>query len=246
MIKSKREKTLQIKRVPTGVSRLDSLTEGGFENGSTNLLIGSSGTGKSILAVQFLKAGMDKGETCLYVTFEERKEEVYANMLEFGWNLEEYEKKGLFTFLEYTPEKVKVMLEEGGGSIETLVVKNKIARIAIDSITSFELLFEKELEKREAALSLFKMISAWGCTTLLTYEGNPLKESLDHKAMEFHSDSIILLYYLRNKTKRERYLEVLKMRGTKHAESIYKFTIEKKGIVIDKKPYEGKSLRRLY
>ena len=126
MIKSKREKTLQIKRVPTGVSRLDPLIEGGFENGSTNLLIGSSGTGKSIFATQFLKAGMDKGEKCLYVTFEERKEEVYANMLEFGWNLEEYEKKGLFTFLEYTPEKVKVMLEEGGGSIETLVVKTKL------------------------------------------------------------------------------------------------------------------------
>ena len=160
--------------------------------------------------------------------------------------IEEYEKKGLFTFLEYTPEKVKVMLEEGGGSIETVVVKNKIARIAIDSITSFELLFEKELEKREAALSLFKMISAWGCTTLLTYEGDPLKESLNHKAMEFHSDSIILLYYLRNKTKRERYLEVLKMRGTKHAENIYKFAIGKNGIVIDNKPYEGKSLGHLY
>src|SRR3989344_5633832 len=215
MIKQKKDKPLQIKRVPTGVSRLDPLIEGGFENGSTNLLIGSSGTGKSIFATQFLKAGMDNGEKCLYVTFEERKKEVYANMLEFGWNLEEYEKKGLFTFLEYTPEKVKVMLEE-------------------------------ELEKREAALSLFKMISAWGCTTLLTYEGDPLKESLNHKAMEFHSDSIILLYYLRNKTKRERYLEVLKMRGTKHAENIYKFAIGKNGIVIDNKPYEGKSLGHLY
>lgn len=233
------------KRVPTGVPGLDALIEGGLENRSTNLLIGSSGTGKSIFAIQFLKEGMDKGEKCLYVTFEERKEEVYANMLEFGWDLEEYENKGLFTFLQYAPEKVKVMLEEGGGAIESLVVKNKIARIVIDSITSFELLFDKQLEKRESALSLFKMISSWGCTTLLTYEGDPLKE-IDHKAMEFQSDSIILLYYLRSKAKRERYIEILKMRGTKHAENVYKFSIEEKGIEVDKKPYEGKSLRRLY
>ena len=245
MVKQEK-RVVKIKRVPTEISGLDPLIEGGFEEHSTNLLIGSSGTGKSIFATQFLKAGMDKGEKCLYVTFEERKDEVYNNMLEFGWDLEEYEKRGLLLFLEYTPEKVKVMLEEGGGSIETLVVKNKISRIVIDSITSFELLFEKELDKREAALSLFKMISSWGCTTLLTYESDPLKESVDHKEMEFHSDSIVLLYYLRNKTKRERYLEILKMRGTKHAENIYKFDIEKEGIVIDKKPYEGKSLKSLY
>jgi KaiC/GvpD/RAD55 family RecA-like ATPase len=240
-----KEKVVRDKRIPTGVSGLDTLIQGGFENRSTNLLIGSSGTGKSIFAIQFLKQGMDQGEKCLYVTFEERKEEVYANMLEFGWDLEEYEKKGLFLFLEYSPEKIRVMLEEGGGAIESLVVKNKITRIVIDSITSFELLFDKQLEKREAALSLFKMISAWGCTTVLTYEGDPLKE-LDHKALEFQSDSIILLYYLRSRSKRERYVEILKMRGTKHAENVYRFSIEDKGIEVDKKPYEGKSLKRLY
>jgi circadian clock protein KaiC len=243
---AQKERASRTKRIPTGVSGLDSLIEGGFENRSTNLLIGSSGTGKSIFAIQFLKAGMDQGEKCLYVTFEERKEEVYANMSEFGWDLEAYEKKGLFLFLEYAPEKIRVMLEEGGGAIESLVVKNKITRIVIDSITSFELLFDKQLEKREAALSLFKMISAWGCTTVLTYEGDPLKESVDHKALEFQSDSIILLYYLRSRSKRERYVEILKMRGTKHAENVYKFNIEKDGIEVDKKPYEGKSLKRLY
>jgi circadian clock protein KaiC len=243
---AQKEKVSRDKRIATGVAGLDSLIQGGFENRSTNLLIGSSGTGKSIFAMQFLKEGMDHGEKCLYVTFEERKEEVYANMLEFDWDLEAYEKKGLFLFLEYAPEKIRVMLEEGGGAIESLVVKNKITRIVIDSITSFELLFEKQLEKREAALSLFKMISAWGCTTLLTYEGDPLKESTEHKALEFQSDSIILLYYLRSRSKRERYIEILKMRGTKHAENVYKFSIENKGIEVDKKPYEGKSLKRLY
>lgn len=234
-------------RIKTGVSNLDNLTEGGFEKNSTNLVVGASGSGKSIFATQFLVEGMKKGEKCLYVTFEEKKFEVYANMLRFGWDLAEYEKKGLFVFLEYTPEKVRLMLEEGGGAIESIIVRNKISRLAIDSITSFALLFENELEKREAALALFNMIRNWNSTALLTYEGNPTRESSpshdsgpDNKAIEFESDSIILLYFIRVKDVRQRYIEILKMRGTEHSKSIYQFHIkDNEGILIEKEPKKG-------
>ena len=102
-------------RIATGIKNFDSLIEGGFEKNSTNLVVGSSGSGKTIFAVEFLIEGMKNGENCLYITFEERKDEFYANMLEFGWDLAKYEKEEKFFFLEYTPEKVKTMLEEGGG-----------------------------------------------------------------------------------------------------------------------------------
>lgn len=224
-------------RESTGIPNFDKLTEGGFEKNSTNMIVGGAGSGKSIFATQFLVEGMKKGEKCLYVTFEEKKERFYENMLDFGWDLAKYEERGLFTFLEYTPAKVKTMLEEGGGQIENLVVSNKIARIAIDSITSFALLFEDELEKREAALALFNMIREWSCTSLLTLEEEPEdNQKTTSKAMEFESDSIILLYFLREKEKRNRYLEILKMRGTKHAKGIYPFSIDKKGIQIGKAP----------
>src|SRR3989344_5161546 len=117
------------KRVPTGIPNFDELMEGGFERNSTNMIVGGSGSGKSIFAAQFLVEGMKHGEKCLYVTFEEKKEQFYKNMLEFGWDLEEYEKKKLFTFLEYTPVKVKTMLEEGGGAIETAIIRQGITRI---------------------------------------------------------------------------------------------------------------------
>ncbi len=227
-------------RIKTGIENLDRLTEGGFEKNSTNLLVGGSGSGKTILAIQFLMEGMKHGEKVLYVTFEEQKEEFYKNMLKLGLRLEEYEKKGLFMFLEYQPEKVKTMLEEGGGAIENTVVHNKVSRMAIDSITSFALLFDNELKKREAALTLFNMIANWNCTSLLTYEGDPLRdEGIDHKALEFEADSVILLYQVLSKGQRENYLEVLKMRGTKHATQIYRFTIGKNGIMLDKSPYKG-------
>lgn len=223
------------KRVPTGISNFDELMEGGFERNSTNMIVGGSGSGKSILATQFLVEGMKHGEKCLYVTFEEKKKQFYDNMLEFGWDLVEYERKGLFVFLEYTPIKVKTMLEEGGGTIESFVLSHKITRIVIDSITSFALLFEDELSRREAALSLFNMIKKWSCTSLLTSEEDSTEEKkLSSKSLEFESDSIILLYFVREKNQRQRYLEILKMRGTNHSKKIYKFSIGKNGIVIDK------------
>jgi len=245
--KIKKRKTIKskkisgVERVSTGVENFDKLIERGFEKNSTNLIVGGSGSGKSIFSVQFLIEGIKKGENCLYVTFEEKKEEFYNNMLNFGWDLAELEKQGKFIFLEYTPEKVKTMLEEGGGSIESIVLTKKIKRMVIDSITSFELLFEQDIEKREAALELFSMLRKWNCTSLLTYEENPSGDKkVSARTLEFEVDSIILLYFIREKKERERYIEVLKMRGTKHSLKIYPLHIEKKGVVIGKKPFTGK------
>ncbi len=235
--KNKISKRISSKVVPTGIENLDRLIEGGFKEKSTNLVVGGSGSGKSIFVTQFLINGMKKRESTLYVTFEEQKIEFYSNMKKLGWDLEDYENKELFTFLEYTPEKVKTMLEEGGGAIENIILKRKVTRVVIDSISSFALLFENELEKREAALTLFKMISKWNCTSLLTLEEDPTKEEpLSTKSIEFESDSIIFLYFVRNKKERERYIEIIKMRGTNHSRNIYKFKIGKSGIVLDKKP----------
>ncbi len=223
-------------RVVTGIKNFDRLIQGGFEKNSTNMIVGGAGSGKSIFATQFLIEGLKKGEKCLYVTFEEKKERFYKNMLDFGWDLEAYEKRSLFIFLEYTPAKVKTMLEEGGGQIENIVVTNKVSRIAIDSITSFALLFEDELARREAALGLFNMIRDWSCTSLLTLEEEPAEDKkATSRALEFESDSIILLYYVMEKKSRERYVEVLKMRGTKHLTGVFPFDIGKKGFVVNRR-----------
>lgn len=235
------EETLSQKKVSSGIPNFDTLIEGGFEKNSTNLVIGSPGGGKTVFAMQFLVEGMKKGERCLYVSFEERKENFFKNMNGFGWDAEEFEKKGLLTFLEYNPIKVKTMIEEGGGAIESIIIEKKISRLVIDSVTYFSLLFRERIEKRDAALALLKIVESWNCTTLLTLEGKTSKEEkLENKTSEFESDSIILLYFAREKNERERFLEILKMKGTNHSREIYKFQISKVGIIVDKKPYKGK------
>lgn len=226
-------------RVPTGIKGFDKLIEGGFEKNSTNLLMGGPGSGKTILATQFIIEGLKSEEGCLYITFEESKQSFYHNMKRFGWQLEDYEKRGLFTFLNYTPGKVKSMLEEGGGTIESVIINNKISRLVIDSMTSFTLLFEDELEKREASLDLFNMIKKWNCTSLVTFEGAPEGENKAYKALEFESDSIVLMQFLRKLISRERYIEILKMRGTDHSKGLYRFSITKEGVELSGVPIKS-------
>jgi len=228
------EETGKIERVSTGIKDIDRITEGGYEKNSTNLIVGNDGSGKTIFGVQFLVDGILKGERSMYITFEERKKDFYSNMRAIGFDLEKYEKEDNFFFIEYTPEKVKSMLEEGGGVIESLIVSKKIKRVVIDSMTSFGLLFENNLEKRESLLSLFGMLKKWECTTLLTYEGDIEEHKKGPDILELESDSIIVIYFPRGESERERYMEILKMRGTKHSSQLFSFTIGKGGIRLGK------------
>lgn len=221
------------RRVSTGITGLDPLIDNGFKEKTINLVAGGAGSGKTIFGIQFLVEGIRKGEPGIYVTFEERKDKTYEDMLTFGWDLAKYEKEEKFVFLEYTPEQVKKILVEGGGPIESIIEKVKAKRIVIDSITSFSLLYEDELTKKEAALSLFDLINKWGCTAVMTSQEVEKKGATITAALEFEVDSIILLYHSKMDGFRRRGLEILKMRGTKIPEKTYPLLIDKKGIRID-------------
>ena len=224
---------VKLERIPTGIPGLDRLIEGGLVRRSTNLIAGGTGTGKTIFGIQFLVEGVKHKEPGIYITFEEKKKKVYMDMLEFGWDLEKYEKQGLFVFLEYTPEQVKKILTEGGGIVEAIIEKIKARRIVIDSITSFALLYEDELTKKEAALALFDLIDTWNCTGLLTSQDITAKEETITAAMEFEVDGIILLYHVKKKGKRRRAMEVLKMRGTDIPEKTFFMDITENGIKVN-------------
>ncbi len=220
-------------RTHAHIPGLDSLIGGGFKKNSINLVVGGAGSGKTIFALQFLVRGIiEDNETGIYITFEEKKEEIYENMSAFGWDLDKLEKQGKLIFLEYSPEQVRKMLLEGGGLIENIISKHNIKRLVIDSITSFTLLYKDELAKKEAALALFGLIRDWNCTAMLTEEIADFEKN-EKGGLEFEVDSIIILYHKREKGIRKRAVEVLKMRGTTHAGKTLFLDITQKGIVIN-------------
>ncbi|MDP2907229.1 MAG: gas vesicle protein GvpD [Nanoarchaeota archaeon] len=222
----------EVKRVSSGIPGFDKLVQGGFKEKSINLVIGGPGSGKTIFAMMFLVEGLKKGEPGIYVTFEEKKEKMYEDMKSFGWDIEKYEKEGLFSYLEYTPEQVKKVLIEGGGTIDSVVTKMKAKRMVIDSVTSFALLYREELAKKEAALALFEMIDRWGCTAVMTSQDTSLRGIEVSSALEFEVDSIVILYHEKRKGVRIRGLEILKMRGTKVPNETYALKIDKNGLAV--------------
>ncbi|MEE9525530.1 MAG: ATPase domain-containing protein [Candidatus Woesearchaeota archaeon] len=232
-IKHKPAKKLKIQREPTGIPGLDEVIEGGLKKDSVILVGGCSGSGKTILAMQFIVNGILKSnESGVYITFEESKEEVYEDMLRFGWDLAELEKQGKFAFIRYTPEQVGKVLKTGGGVIRDIVDQIKAKRIVIDSISAFTLLHEGELEKREACLDLFKILRKWKCTTLVVGQYYAAEKRHESTAVEFEVDGIIWLYNIKKEDIRVRAIEVFKMRGTKHSAKIFPFEITNKGITI--------------
>jgi len=221
-----------IVRVTSGVPGFDKLIGGGFKEKSINLLVGGPGSGKTIFAIMFLMEGLKNREAGLYVTFEEKKDKLYEDVKGFGWDLDKYEKEGKFYYLEYTPEQVKKVLIEGGGTIDSIITRLKAKRIVIDSITSFALLYKEELAKKEAALALFEMINKWGCTAVLTSQDTSMHRVEISSTVEFEVDSIIIIYHEKIKGIRIRALEILKMRGTKTPCETYAIKIDKTGLSV--------------
>jgi len=220
-------------RISSGIPGLDKLIEGGFKGGSINLVCGGAGSGKTTFAVQFLLEGLKKGEAGIYITFEEKRDKLYEDMRDFGWDMEQYEKAGIFKFLEYTPEQIRHVLVEGGGTVDAIITQMGAKRLVIDSITSFSLLFQDELTKKESSLALFELINRWGCTAVLTSEAIQMAQEDMSVTLQFEVDSIIILYHFKKEGVRTRAIEILKMRGTKTPEKVMRLTIEKDGITVN-------------
>src|SRR3989344_2230681 len=178
-------------RIPIDIPGFDELIQGGFKKNSINLVAGGAGSGKTIFAIQFLIDGIKRfREPGIYITFEEKKDKLYEDMLGFGWDLAKFEKAGMFVFLEYTPEQVKKVLVEGGGTVDAVIEKMNAKRLVIDSITSFVLLYQDELTRKEAALALFELISKWNCTAILTAQEKFMNRDNIEAELEFEVDSI--------------------------------------------------------
>ena len=225
-------------RVQTGIKGLDEAMLGGFIQNSTNLLSGGPGSGKSILAMQFLINGAEKSnEPGAYVTFEETKESLFNNMKNFGWDLEKLEKKGKIVVMNLSPVDMETSpldsekgAEKAFGLKYKLVKKMKIKRIVVDSVTAFSMLYPDEVSKRKGYLALVRMLRDWECTSILINEHDP--EDNKYSPLDFEVDGIVRLYNIKKEYVRTRALEIYKMRGTSHSTKTFAMEITNEGIKV--------------
>ena len=218
-----------MKLVTTGIKGLDVLLKGGLPKGSTTLVSGTPGSGKTILSMQFLINGyLQTKEKGFYISLEEDVDRMENYMSKsFGWPIKELRKKGKLILVRsdvYDFEKFKDL-------IETTVEKNGIERVVIDPITVISLFFEKPLEIRRSLLELDRLLKKLNCTSLLTCEIPEGTNAISSFGIEeFTSDGIIILTY---KIGAPRGIVIRKMRLVDHDKEIHPFEIrEGKGIIV--------------
>ncbi len=221
----------QLPRTPTGVPGLDSLIQGGLLKGTSTLVTGGAGTGKTIFCCQFIWEGLMRGETCLFISFEEPPEDIIADAKNFGWDFEGFiGKKKLF--LEYhDPFQVT--------NITSLLVERikerKIERVAIDSTSILGLYFKDAFEVRKQLYKLLMALKGTGVTTVITAEIPEDSKKLSRFGVEeFVADGVIVLHYIGVGEDSFNSIQVRKMRRTSHDKNIFSLAFTDRGLVVKK------------
>jgi KaiC/GvpD/RAD55 family RecA-like ATPase len=236
-----------VERVDTGVIGLNSKMGGGFVRGSVNFVTGKTGTGKTAFCASFLYAGALRGEKGIYVTTEEREEDIKNDIKAmFYWDLEEMEKKGLLKFLSIRPEiPLKVISGEDIAKVVKLYMYELISKIeeavkdfgatllVVDSLSLVESFIRDEYLKKVALMQFIDRLKELGVTSLLTGTIPEGQEVLSTSGIiEFLVDSVIKLDFVPVAEEFKRTLTIRKMRRTDHSIYIHPFEITKTGIRI--------------
>jgi circadian clock protein KaiC len=228
------------KKISTGNYMLDKMLLGGVFRGSSTLIAGSTGTGKSLLSMQFIMEGLKEGEPCLYAGFEESKEQLIRNAEGFGWNLREYGKKGLLVLrCNYPSEK---FIEEHLADIKKVVERKKIKRCVIDSLSAISNSFPENVlvsfaKKLNGYLKMQNVTTLFTTATAALIGATELTES----HLSTMVDNIVMLRYIETQGELNSVLNVLKVRGSAHSKGLRMYDITGKGIVIGQplSGYEG-------
>jgi len=241
---NKNEKDKVLKTNIVGFDEL--FAEKGIPAGSSVLIAGGPGTGKSTLCRQICFNLVSKGRKCMYVSFEESKESIIKSMKNFGWDIEKYVTSGDLLIQNINPlDILRMKFGSIGGSgsatelsykIKPLVIPKDFHPdvIAVDSLSAIiAASLTKDKNYRVYLQQLFSFFEDTGAISLLITETDPIPTRYSETGIEeFLADGIIVLYNIKKKDSRENAIEVLKMRNCKHEKKIVSMEINDKGIKV--------------
>lgn len=233
---------LQIRKLPTGIAGFDQVTEGGLPAGRTTLVAGTAGSGKTVLAAQFLTEGIRRfGEAGVFVTFEEPPDDIRRNIHSLGWNVPEWEAHGKWAFVDASPQVGEEIVIAGEydltallARIENAVRQTGARRVAMDSLGAIFSRFDDTSLIRSELFRIATSLKRMGVTAVMTAERREEYGDISRFGVEeFVADNVIILRNVLEGEKRRRTLEILKFRGTSHHKGEYPFTIiPQQGIVV--------------
>ena len=222
------------RRLSIGVAELDRMLGGGIPAGDSVLVTGSSGTGKSVLATQFIAEGIAQGEPGIVAVFEERPQAYTDRAGSFGIDLETPQKEGKLLILYLRPLDLSV--DETMHEILDAVTRLGAKRLVIDSLAGFEMALSPGF-REDFRESLYRMIFALtgiGVTILSTVEVDESFTEFPFStySISFLTDDIIRLRYVSIEGQLRKIMVVIKMRGGNHSKDVREYAIASEGGIV--------------
>lgn len=216
-------------RVPSGIPRLDTMLGGaGYYRGSSILVSGTAGTGKTSVAAHFARASCERGEKCLYFSFEESPDQLTRNMRSIGVDLALWEQKGLLRF--HSTRSTLYGLETHLVKFHQLIQEFEPRAVVFDPIDNLMHAGSKQ-DATSMVTRLIDFLKLQGITavmTNLTSGGNRREDTgLDISSL---IDTWIFLRDMETDGERNRGVYILKSRGMAHSNQIREFLLSDKGI----------------
>ena len=230
--------------IKTGIPGLDQVLKGGLRKNSSILVTGAPGTGKTMLALQFIYYGAKSyNENGIFISTEESLDVLDQSAKNLGMDLGSMVKSNKIFFIQ----KPIATLKGGISSIKGLVdaiKKDNVKRVALDSLIFFEYLYPRfdgnKMEFRRQVLIFMQEMKKANVTFLVVSERSVTDfDRLTYDMMDFVFDGIILLSRIRKGSYFERVLTVAKIRGQDHSLDVYPVTIGHDGlkVLVDQTPF---------
>jgi len=217
-----------VERVFTGIPRLDTMLGGkGYFRGSSILVTGTAGTGKSSMAAHFIDAACRRGERCLYFAFEESRNQIIRNMRSIGINLEQWVNKGLLEFRNSRPTLYG--LEMHLVTMHKAIESFKPAIVVVDPISNL-VAAASDMEVKSMLSRLIDFLKMKGITAFCT-DLTAVGGSLERTDVGISSlmDTWLLLQFIEGSGERNRGLYILKSRGMEHSNQVREFRLTDNG-----------------
>jgi circadian clock protein KaiC len=214
-------------RAGFGLPALDAAIGGGIPRGDSTLAIGPSGVGKTLLALSFVNAGLEHGERCLHLSFQETELQVREKAAAAGYDWAAYPDDQLM-IRHMAP--VEVDLDQVGTFVRTQLEHGDVKRVVVDSLAELEFAARDNDRLPGYVWALGGFVRAAGGTTIFTNEMAALGMGNDLGGLSFIFNNVFFMRYVEIESSLQRGLSVLKMRQSAHEKSLLEFTIGKNGM----------------